>query len=178
MTAPERSLKQRHDALDRANEIRTYRARLKRNLKAGRVSAGTLLANPPAQIETMKLWDLIVALPKYGRVKTNKVLAQCRISPSKTIGGLSQRQRDEMLAFLRITSTERKALDRFNRTEYQRDYRALCGPVHHGHASATTADMADTACGSVLEWRRVTTDEDRVTCRTCRRVLALSTALV
>ena len=28
--------------------------------------------------------------PKYGRVKVNKVLTQCRISPSKTIGGLSR----------------------------------------------------------------------------------------
>ena len=34
--APERSLNQRMDALKRANEIRTQRARLKRDLKAGR----------------------------------------------------------------------------------------------------------------------------------------------
>ena len=35
-TAPERSLTQRMDALKRANDIRTRRARLKRDLKAGR----------------------------------------------------------------------------------------------------------------------------------------------
>jgi hypothetical protein len=34
-------------------------------------------------------------------VKANKVLTQCRISPSKTIGGLSQRQRAELVALLR-----------------------------------------------------------------------------
>jgi hypothetical protein len=34
-------------------------------------------------------------------VKANKVLQQCRISPSKTIGGLSERQRNELVSLLR-----------------------------------------------------------------------------
>jgi hypothetical protein len=34
-------------------------------------------------------------------VKVNKVLSQCRISPSKTLGGLSERQRGELVALLR-----------------------------------------------------------------------------
>ena len=33
---------------------------------------------------------MLLAVPKYGRVKVNKILQQCRISPSKTIGGLSR----------------------------------------------------------------------------------------
>jgi hypothetical protein len=44
---------------------------------------------------------MLLAVPKYGRVKVNKVLTQCRISPSKTIGGLSERQRDELVKLLR-----------------------------------------------------------------------------
>ena len=44
---------------------------------------------------------MILAVPKYGRVKANKILTQCRISPSKTIGGLSQRQRGELVSQLR-----------------------------------------------------------------------------
>jgi hypothetical protein len=63
--APERSLLQRMDALQRAN------------------------------------FDMLLAVPKYGRVKANKVLQQCRISPSKTIGGLSERQRTELVGLLR-----------------------------------------------------------------------------
>jgi hypothetical protein len=99
--APERSLTQRLDALERANEVRTRRAQLKRNLKAGRESIHALLLDPPAYIETAKVFDMLLAVPKYGRVKVNKVLTQCRISPSKTIGGLSQRQRDELVSMLR-----------------------------------------------------------------------------
>jgi hypothetical protein len=99
--APERSLHQRMDALQRANAIRTRRAQLKRDLKAGRASIHTLLSQPPEYVETAKVFDMLLAVPKYGRVKANKVLQQCRISPSKTIGGLSERQRDELVSLLR-----------------------------------------------------------------------------
>ena len=99
--APERSLVQRMDALSKANEIRTRRAQLKRDLKAGRASIHRLLLDPPEWIETAKVLDMLLAVPKYGRVKANKILTQCRISPSKTIGGLSERQRNELVSYLR-----------------------------------------------------------------------------
>lgn len=98
--APERSLNQRMDALARANQIRTERARLKRELKAGRLSIHTLLLDPPEYLETAKVFDMMLAVPKYGRVKVNKILSTCRISPSKTIGGLSERQRSELVFLL------------------------------------------------------------------------------
>jgi len=99
--APERSLNQRMDALQRANKIRTQRAQLKRDLKAGRHSIRQLLLAPPEYVETAKVFDMLLAVPKYGRVKVNKILAHCRISPSKTIGGLSERQRAELVSLLR-----------------------------------------------------------------------------
>jgi hypothetical protein len=99
--APERSLTQRMDALKRANDIRTQRARLKRDLKAGRAQIQALLLDPPEYLLTAKVFDLLLAVPKYGRVKANRILTQCRISPSKTIGGLSERQRNELVSFLR-----------------------------------------------------------------------------
>jgi hypothetical protein len=101
VSAPERSLNQRMDALQRANEIRTQRAQLKRDLKAGRKTIDKLLADPPDWVETAKVFDMLLAVPKYGRVKVNKILTQCRISPSKTIGGLSERQRTELVTLLR-----------------------------------------------------------------------------
>ena len=89
------------DALGKANAIRTRRAQLKRDLKAGRTSIQKLLLSPPEWVETAKVFDMLLAVPKYGRVKANKVLNQCRISPSKTIGGLSERQRTELVQMLR-----------------------------------------------------------------------------
>jgi hypothetical protein len=99
--APERSYVQRMEALQRANDIRTRRAQLKRDLKAGRQPIDELLLGPPEFLETAKVFDLLLAVPKYGRVKVNKILTQCKISPSKTVGGLSERQRRELVAFMR-----------------------------------------------------------------------------
>lgn len=98
---PERSLTQRMDALKRANEIRTRRAKLKRDLKNGDANIQALLLSPPEYILTAKVFDMLVAIPKLGRVKANRILAHCRISPSKTIGGLSERQRAELVTYLR-----------------------------------------------------------------------------
>lgn len=99
--APERSLDQRMEALKRANDIRTRRAQLKKDLKGSKVKIQTLLLDPPEYVQTAKVFDMLLAVPKYGRVKTNRILNQCRISPSKTIGGLSQRQRNELVNQLR-----------------------------------------------------------------------------
>lgn len=99
--APDRSLAQRMEALQRANDIRSRRAQLKRDLKAGRESVERLVADPPEWAETMKVWDALMATPKWGRVKVNRALAWMRISPSRTLGGLSARQRGELLALLR-----------------------------------------------------------------------------
>ena len=99
--APERSLDQRMEALQRANDIRSKRAQLKRDLKGNKVKIQTLLMDPPEYVQTAKVIDMLMAVPKYGRVKTNRILNQCRISPSKTIGGLSERQRGELVNQLR-----------------------------------------------------------------------------
>lgn len=102
MATPERSLQQRRDALVHANEIRRRRAQFKRDLKAGRISAHEYLLEPPEWLETMKVFDLLMSIPKYGRTKVNKLLQQCRMSPSKTVGGLSLRQRSELVSMLRL----------------------------------------------------------------------------
>ena len=101
VAAPERSLDQRMEALKRANDIRTARAKLKKDLKANRASINAILLDPPEYVMTAKVFDMLLAVPKYGRVKTNRILNQCRISPSKTIGGLSERQRTELISQLR-----------------------------------------------------------------------------
>lgn len=100
LVAPERTLEQRLVALRRANDIRSDRAVLKRDLKAGRKSVTDLLAEPPEYVLTMKVFDVLLATPKYGRVKVNKTVARCQISPSKTVGGLSERQRGELVRLL------------------------------------------------------------------------------
>src|SRR5436190_21001964 len=96
--APERSLTQRMDALNEANRVRTKRAQLKKDLRAGRANINVLLLSPPDYIQSAKVSDMLLAVPKYGQRKVNRVLAQGRISPSETIVCLSQRQRAELVS--------------------------------------------------------------------------------
>jgi hypothetical protein len=97
---PARSLDQRMDALQRANEIRIKRAQLKRDLKSGSVSIERVLTDPPEWLLTAKVFDVLLAVPKCGRVRATRWLTQCRISTSKTVGGLSERQRTELVGLL------------------------------------------------------------------------------
>jgi hypothetical protein len=97
---PDRSYSQRMSALKDANHIRSYRARLKLDIKAGRISVFDLLSNPPEEIMTMKLFDLLLAMPHYGRTKVNKSLNYCHVSSSKTIEGMTERQREDIVRYL------------------------------------------------------------------------------
>lgn len=100
VATPERSTAQRRDALHRANVIRAYRAELKRDIKAGRKHVLEALVNPPPELLSMKVADLILATPRVGRVKVNKWMNRTRIAAHKTIGGLSRRQRLELAQLL------------------------------------------------------------------------------
>ncbi len=66
----------------------------------GRCAIDAVLTDPPAFVQTAKVADLLLAVPKYGPVKVNKLLGRCQIAPTKTIGGLSRRQREQLVALL------------------------------------------------------------------------------
>jgi hypothetical protein len=99
--APTRSLDQRMEALQRANDVRVKRARLKKDLKTGRVRVEEILADPPEYVGTAKVFDMLLAVPKFGRVKAARFLNQCRISQAKTVAGLSDRQRQELVSLFK-----------------------------------------------------------------------------
>ena len=96
--APLRSLDQRMEALARANDIRVRRAQLKKDLKEGHAQIESILLDPPEYVSTAKVFDMLMAVPKLGRVKAARLLNSCRISQSKTVGGLSERQRAELVS--------------------------------------------------------------------------------
>ena len=97
---PERTPEQRREALAHANEVRRLRAALKAELKAGRVSIIPLIEGPPAYLHTARVRELLAAVPGYGPVRATDVLWRCRISDKKTLGGLSARQRRELISAL------------------------------------------------------------------------------
>src|SRR5690348_12594227 len=71
--APVRSLDQRMEALKRANDIRVRRAKLKKDLKDGRVQIEQILSNPPEYVSTAKVFDMLMAVPKFGDRKSTRL---------------------------------------------------------------------------------------------------------
>jgi hypothetical protein len=105
-TAPARSLEQRQEALEYANRVRVYRAEFKRELKAGRKTVADVRAvltegRPHALMENMKVRELLLAIPGFGPYKVRSLLWAAQASPSKTLVGLSHRQRQQLSLALR-----------------------------------------------------------------------------
>lgn len=98
--APERTYQQRLDALRHANDVRIFRAQLKVDVFQARVDADAVLLRDEPRLSTMKAFELALAVPGVGYVKTNKIFGRLAISPSKSVGGLTVRQRQALAAAL------------------------------------------------------------------------------
>lgn len=94
------SLERRMIALRQANEVRSARAKLKQELRQGKVRLEQILATRADYLATAEVFDLLVAVPKIGPVKAEHLLTIARISPSKTVGALSGRQRASLIELL------------------------------------------------------------------------------
>lgn len=98
--APERTLQQRQEALQEANRVRKLRAYLKVNVATGRQEVAAIIADPPTYALTMRVLDLLLAVPSVARIKADIILRRAQISPSKTLGGMTGRQRAELVRCL------------------------------------------------------------------------------
>lgn len=108
--APDRTLEQRRRALAFANEIRSYRAQLKHDIHDGLVDGRKVILEPDGRVLTMKVYDLLLAMPGVGRTKANKAMNRSRTAHAKTVGGLSDRQRREILEWLAPSDYQLKKL--------------------------------------------------------------------
>jgi hypothetical protein len=101
---PTRSLEQRMEALRRANRVRLTRADWKRAVK--RDLSVVLLPMEMAQSEgwspfdSMHVGDYLRSIPKVGPVKVTTALRRMEISRAKTLAGLTDRQRAEVVVFV------------------------------------------------------------------------------
>ena len=98
--ASTRLLERRMIALRQANQVRGLRAKLKQDLREGTVRLEQILATGADYLASAEVFDLLVAVPKIGPVKAAHLLTIARISPSKTVAGLSARQRTRLIELL------------------------------------------------------------------------------
>ena len=105
-TVPERSFRQRMDALGRANRVRSQRSELKRVLASKPRGIGLLLVIECLEddrdwLQTMKVVDLLAAVQGVGTRRVNVLVKRVGMSHSKTVAGLSDRQRDALVTILK-----------------------------------------------------------------------------
>jgi hypothetical protein len=80
-------------ALQRANEVRSARTRLRKEVKAGEIAVADLVADPPEVIHGMEIFELLTAQRRWGRVKALRLLAIIQLRENKMIGEMTERQR-------------------------------------------------------------------------------------
>ncbi len=88
-------------ALDRANRVRLARAELKREIADGTRTVADVVLECPWESESMTIADLLMSQHRWGRTRCRRFLAQLPMSETKTIGSMTQRQREHVAARLK-----------------------------------------------------------------------------
>jgi hypothetical protein len=87
-------------ALERANQVRIARAEIKRRVARGTLDAAEIVLACPREVESMAVGDLLTSQRRWGQTRCRKLLAQVPMSERKTIGSMTDRQRQTLAALL------------------------------------------------------------------------------
>jgi hypothetical protein len=87
-------------ALARANEVRLARAELKRQVAEGEISAAHVILECPWEAASMTVSDLLTSQRRWGSTRCRKLLQSVPMSENKTVGSMTERQRNALSALL------------------------------------------------------------------------------
>lgn len=87
-------------ALQRANRVRLARAELKRRIAEGEITAAEVILSSPWEASSMAIGDVLMSQRRWGGTRCRKFLAMFRITETKTVGSLTERQRRALAAQL------------------------------------------------------------------------------
>jgi hypothetical protein len=87
-------------ALERANKVRLARADLKRRVADGEIQVAEVILDCPWESESMAVADLLMSQHRWGQTRCRKFLSQIPMSEKKTIGSMTDRQRQTLAAML------------------------------------------------------------------------------
>jgi hypothetical protein len=96
-------------ALEYANRVRLARARMKRKVAAGELSAADVVLTCPWQAHSMSVSDLLMSQKRWGRTRCRRLLMSLGVPENKQIGTLTERQR---LALAAVLTSKRAATTR------------------------------------------------------------------
>jgi hypothetical protein len=83
-------------ALAQANRVRLARAELKRQVAEGEATVAGIVLSRPWEAESMSIADLLMSQHRWGRTRCRRFLASIPMLETKTIGSMTERQRNEL----------------------------------------------------------------------------------
>lgn len=92
-------------ALEYANRVRLARARMKRRIAAGELSASEVVMSCPWQAHSMSISDLLMSQKRWGRTRCRRLLMSLGVPENKPVGTLTERQRLALAAVLSAKSS-------------------------------------------------------------------------
>src|ERR1700730_3219090 len=87
-------------ALARANQVRLARAQLKRKVASEEVGVAEVILECPWEAASMAVADLLMSQRRWGQTRCRRFLAQVLMSETKTVGSMTERQRQTLAAML------------------------------------------------------------------------------
>lgn len=97
MSLPNLTDEQRREALAKAATVRIERGKIRAQLKSGELKPEDAMDLPYAQ--RMRVLSFLTALPRVGKARAQKFMADNNIAPNRRIHGLGVRQREAVLEF-------------------------------------------------------------------------------
>jgi hypothetical protein len=87
-------------ALAQANRVRLARAELKRQVADGETPVAEIVLSCPWEAESMTISDLLMSQHRWGQTRCRRFLASIPMSETKTIGSMTDRQRQALASTL------------------------------------------------------------------------------
>lgn len=101
MAIPRLTAAERGEALQKAQQMRSRRAEVRRELKEGKLTLEKVLAQAEDEIiGKMRVKYLLESLPQVGKITAAKLMQEIGIDEVRRVQGLGSRQKAELLARL------------------------------------------------------------------------------
>lgn len=97
MPLPKMTDEQRAAALEKAKEARAKRAKLKDDIKSGKLSLTKVLNSDDEITKKTKVLQILVSLPGIGKVTAQKAMEEIGIAENRRVGGLGSAQKEKLI---------------------------------------------------------------------------------
>jgi len=98
MTIPKLSPEERSKALQKAQQIRSQRMEVRKQLKAGKLNVKDIFKDADNEVYAkMRVKYLLESLPQVGKITAQKIMDEIGIDEARRVQGLGSRQKTQLL---------------------------------------------------------------------------------